>query len=564
MGSELNSADRTGVDAHRGDQALTPFQRTAMDILDASPVEQLAFALRARIGSSLHNGQCVWLGLLPVYDPALTIEMQNSFGVFFVERTYPRPRITRFLESKQLQVLAIEEDLTKALSTIRSIRNTFAPINKLHPELLASITTFVDEPFGRTVDCPDLQFFCATVCHYWRNSLLAFPWIWSSVDTTNLRHMKLYLARSKSAPLYVNYGWMTGHSVFERHITPELHRLQSLSIPLGDASHQDVTQSLPESAESLSTLDMWTVYRQFPIPIAAMEKISRFAPNITVLRLHDITTSLSSLKFPALVKLTFRITKPTIENPDAADLVKFLRQSPILEVLDLRLSASFKGDRTAGTVALAHLKSAVFNGSSTGRNNFVTVTILPYLVLPKQSITVDVQTGARAFSPDTLPLLSVGQLGDAVFPQQSITAAKIHIRDDPFGFFGHISICGERNNWIGMNHVRVLNLGKDPLSRLHSWLGPLNRAPLRRIQTLTLGLFEFISNGEQCVEVLRTSLQELDQVRVLNVYKMDLSLVAQLLQPLDGSMLFPLLEELKLYPYDPPELARSAAHDGGE
>ena len=357
---------------------------------------------------------------------------------------------------------------------------------------------------------------------------------------------------------------MTPHGAFEQHVIPELDRLLSLSIPLGSGPHQDVTRSLLGSAESLRTLDVWAVHQQLTFPVAVTEAISRFASNITVLRLHDITIGLSSLEFPTLTKLVFRVTTPAVKNPDPADLVEFLKHSPILEELDLRLSESFRGDATAGTVVLARLKSAVFNGSLAPESKTIDINVLPYLVLPKQSITVDVQTRARAFSSDTSPLPSVIRLGDTVFPRQSIGAAAIYIKDDPFGFFGHIGICGERDNWIGVNHARVLNLGKGSLSRLRSWLDPLNLAPLHGIQTLTLGLFEFASDEEQCAGVLRACLQALDQVRVLNVYKMNLSLVARLLQPSDSAILFPLLEELKLYPYDPPELTRSVAHDGGK
>jgi len=134
------------------------------------------------------------------------------------------------------------------------------------------------------------------------------------------------------------------------------------------------------------------------------------------------------------------------------------------------------------------------------------------------------QTRPRAFPSDTPTLLSVTQLGDAVLPRQWITAATIHIKDDPSGFFGHISICGERNNWVGLNHVRVLNIGKSPLSRLRSWLDPVCLAQLHRIQTLTLGLLKFTSDEVQSVGVLL------------------------------------LLEELKPHPYDSPELTRSHAH----
>jgi len=374
--------------------------------------------------------------------------------------------------------------------------------------------------------------------------------------------MKLYLSRSKKAPLHVNYGWMTSCYVFKQWIVPERHRLRSLSIPLGDAFYGELLDSLSEPAESLRTLDMWMVRQQFFVPAVTMQTIVRFSPNITVLRLHDITTSLAFLKFPALVTLTFRVTRLGTSSPDAADLVKFLKHSPNLEELDLCLPESLKAVTPAGTVTLAHLKSAVFNGSSIG-GDVVGVSVLPYLVLPGQSITIDVQARPHAFSSDTPPLLSVIQLGSAVFPRQSITAATIHIKDDPSGFFGHIGICGERDNWIGLNRARVLNIGKCPLLRLRDWLDPACLAQLHGIQTLTLGLFKFASDEEQCVGVLRTFLQGLDQVRVLNIYRMEVSLVARVLEPSDKTVILPLLEELRLHPYDPPELTRSDAHDKG-
>lgn len=63
--------------------------------------------------------------------------------------------------------------------------------------------------------------------------------------------------------------------------------------------------------------------------------------------------------------------------------------------------------------------------------------------------------------------------------------------------------------------------------------------------------------------MLRTFLQGLDQVRVLNIYKMDVSLVARILEPSGGTVLLPLLEELKLHTYNPPELTRCVVYDKG-
>ena len=268
-----------------------------------------------------------------------------------------------------------------------------------------------------------------------------------------------------------------------------------------------------------------------------METIARFSRNVVVLRLHDVTTSLASFEFPALVKLVFRVTVYAAWNLDAGDLVNFLKHGPVLEALELQGPEIFKaGALPAGTgpVTLAHLKSAVFISGSSTPENVLDVNVLPCLRLSEQSVTVDLQTRVRAFSLDTLPLLSVIRLEDTVLHQQSITAAAIHIKDNPSGFFGHVSICGKRNSWIELNHCLVLNIGRSPLSKLRNGLCPVSLAQHRGIRTLTLGLFKSAPGEEGCVGVLWTFLQGLDQVCALNIYKVDASLVAWILEPSGG------------------------------
>ena len=485
--------------------------------------------------------------------------------IFLAECAYLRPHHPAPPPEFELfQVLAIEQDITQALFSIRSVRNTFAPINKLHPELLAYITTSVNYPFGGTDDCVDLPFFCAKVCRYWRNSLLAFPGVWSSVDTANSRHMKLHLARSKKMPLHVQYGLETPPGVFEQHIIPERHRLRSLSIPLGYRSHLEVVKSLAEPSESLETLDMWMTRDIFSVSAHTMKAISRFAPNITVLTLYDVAENLPSLEFPALVKLTLRLAYDDCQSLDPEDLIKFLKNSPVLEELDLRLPFLWTKSPPVTTAEFTRLKSAVFDEYSLRQGAYSCVPGLQYLILPKQSITIDVRMSVYIAPSDPLPLLSAINLGGAIFPRQSITAAAIHIKDNPNGFFGHVGICGEYDNWIGLNYVLPPSLREAFLRRLPRWFDPVGLTPLRGIQTLALGFFELTFDEEGCIEALRTFLQELDQVRVLNVYMMNVSLLARILQPYGGVVPLPSLEELKIHTYNPPELIRYATHDEGK
>jgi len=88
-----------------------------------------------------------------------------------------------------------------------------------------------------------------------------------------------------------------------------------------------------------------------------------------------------------------------------------------------------------------------------------------------------------------------------------------------------------------------------------TWFDPLSPVPLHEIQMLTINLLELMSSEEQCADVFRAFLKAwLDQVRASNVHNVNASLVVWLLQSSDAMVLPPLLEELKLGPYGPPEL----------
>ena len=87
------------------------------------------------------------------------------------------------------------------------------------------------------------------------------------------------------------------------------------------------------------------------------------------------------------------------------------------------------------------MKSAVFN-EFLAPDKSISVRVLPYLVLPRQSITVDINTRSSAFSSGMTPLLSVIHLGDAILSQQAVAAATIHIKDNAAGFFGTSAFAG--------------------------------------------------------------------------------------------------------------------------
>jgi len=88
-----------------------------------------------------------------------------------------------------------------ALSTTRSSMNTFPEINRLPPEILAfKIPSFLTEHKNLV--------FTTHVCRHWRNTILASPSLWSSLDN-EMMHKDLvaaYIDRCGGTPLDVNFS----------------------------------------------------------------------------------------------------------------------------------------------------------------------------------------------------------------------------------------------------------------------------------------------------------------------------------------------------------------------
>ena len=97
------------------------------------------------------------------------------------------------------QIHGIEHELFKISQGIRTIRNTFVPVNRLPPEILSGIFEY------RT---RERDLVAATqVCRYWRSTLISSPSLWACFQfqsSYDLDRTLTYLERSKSAPIDVS------------------------------------------------------------------------------------------------------------------------------------------------------------------------------------------------------------------------------------------------------------------------------------------------------------------------------------------------------------------------
>lgn len=153
--------------------------------------------------------------------------MQYSRSLRPERGTFDQLRITLLFTLHQVDQL--EVTLRMALVSLGSVRNAFSPINILPREVLAHIFSLVsdDNPIVPP-SLPDLSvrkspygWIVATlVCKHWRETALAFPALWSTVDSHRPFAALAFLERSAACSLRVYLR----DAVHDSRIVPSLER----------------------------------------------------------------------------------------------------------------------------------------------------------------------------------------------------------------------------------------------------------------------------------------------------------------------------------------------------
>ena len=85
------------------------------------------------------------------------------------------------------QVGILEHDVLEVLSLVRSMKNTFAPINRVPREVFSLIPEYckTDEALVALTH----------VCRGWREQFVSRSSLWTSLDCTNVEKTRVYLKR---------------------------------------------------------------------------------------------------------------------------------------------------------------------------------------------------------------------------------------------------------------------------------------------------------------------------------------------------------------------------------
>lgn len=171
--------------------------------------------------------------------------------------------LSEALSAESIQ--SVDDALSSALSYVRVLRNFRSPVNSLPPEILTIIFKCLTEPnaHGETPKpqntSPADWIYITHVCKYWRDSALAYPFMWSPVvfeprDLASPSSLPyLCLERSLGAPLDVQIRCEKDMDVrIWSELAGRSSRLRKLHvIDLLDANH---LERLCEPAPLLQTL----------------------------------------------------------------------------------------------------------------------------------------------------------------------------------------------------------------------------------------------------------------------------------------------------------------------
>ena len=281
------------------------------------------------------------------------------------------------------------------MSLVRSVKNTFVPINRIPHDVLSLIPDYwADE------DTADDDLITLThVCHGWRELFISRPSLWARLDCKNVEKTRTYIERSQSSPLKV-YLWN------EAGCIPFLYDAFFLTVPhfgrLGSLSFLGVSEDLIELAK-----------KHFYRPAPSLEKLkihigdpcsiepTIFDGNLSTLRELRLSGVITSLPWKNLANLTkFDFQDVPSDKISTTQLPDSFERAPLLRKIRLYHTLPTTSNAPPGrVVSLPHLEDLEIEAQP------VHSILLKHLLIPSgTSLVLEFNfNGERSPIPDYLP-----------------------------------------------------------------------------------------------------------------------------------------------------------------
>jgi len=247
-------------------------------------------------------------------------------------------------------VNSLEQDALDVLSLIRSVKNSFAPINRIPPEVLLLIPDYYDD------DTDQGLIVLTHVCRGWRDVFISRSSLWTQLDCVDFDKTRTYIQRSKSSPLEI---FLKMYGDDDTHIddafllvTPHIHRIKSLTIH-ADAM-PDAIRHLCCHTPLLEELDIDLICGSYPPVLDS----ALFEGDLSSLRELSLGGVITCLPWNNLANLTnFNLNSCHPGHDFINLLLDFLKNAPLLRTIMLEDSIPESSNAPPGRmVSLPHLR----------------------------------------------------------------------------------------------------------------------------------------------------------------------------------------------------------------
>ena len=237
----------------------------------------------------------------------------------------------------------------EVLSLVRSVKNSFVPVNRIPPEILSLTPDYYDE------DDVDQGLITLThVCRSWRDAFISRSSLWTRLDFTNVDKTRAYIHRSKSFPLEIYLEKNQNNSYLDDAfflVIPHIHRVKSLVIRAKDLS--DTIKHFYHHVPLLEKLDIRLTHHHAPIFNTRIFKGD--LSSLCKLSLGGVITCLPCNNLANLTTFKLKSSPPGLCS--ITRLLNFFKHSPLLHTIDLKDSIPMSSNAPPGqTVSLPYLR----------------------------------------------------------------------------------------------------------------------------------------------------------------------------------------------------------------
>lgn len=241
------------------------------------------------------------------------------------------------------------QDTTEILRLAVSLGNSFAPINRIPPEVLILIPDYCDEPSTDRVLTA-----LTHVCRRWRVTFTSRSLLWAKLDFMNVDKTRTYIQRSQSSPLEISLKSNRHESYLDDAVSliiPHIHRLKSVTV---------------------HTIDLPEVFNQLNCPAPLLEKLeinlsliptpvldnALFGGDLSFLHELRLGKAITHLPQNNLTNLRVFTLKSYLPGHEVTELLDFFESAPFLQTVELMDSIPRTSDAPPERmVSLRHLKT---------------------------------------------------------------------------------------------------------------------------------------------------------------------------------------------------------------